>query len=258
MTTGHRALQDLPINTHGTPNTAKISVSHQVNLKRPLDDAELQSTEFVSPGASAQHLERDLEVAGDELGEGNTQETGSHTISTCVDSDPEGDTINTQQTAATELSTSIISAETLRLRLRFALFKVQTNQVNVPLSQIRFPTHHSLGSRTASSPSSASIGSAKPHLLPAPVLKPSVRPKPRASQTQIPSSPPASGENSPQSFRTDTLSLSRTQLAQQMSSPPDSYDGERGRSQAEDRALNSSAVKGHAAISLLDLRGDRR
>ncbi|KAL8709188.1 MAG: hypothetical protein Q9220_006068 [cf. Caloplaca sp. 1 TL-2023] len=222
-----------------------------------------QLTGSVSPPASLQHDERDLQRDENESGNISTQDTGNNTISTYVDSDPEGDTMNTQQTAATELSLSsgisvISHAETLRLRLRFALYKVQTNQIHVPLSQLRFPSQRSHESRIPSTPSSASEGSSKPRLLPAAVLEPSQRPNRNARQTQITSSSPASDEDSPPKVEANAVPRPRIRLSQQISSPPDSHNGEQGPSQAEDRALNSSAVKGHAAISLLDLRGHRR
>ncbi|KAL8828803.1 MAG: hypothetical protein Q9170_006441 [Blastenia crenularia] len=286
MTTPRRVLQDLPVNTFGTPNATDIAPTSNVHLKRHIAEVdEPASPPFPSrfrvtnqtesakllpprPGpASGMNFKSPSEREG--MMEESTQDTNNDTLSTVMDSDIEGDTMNTQQTAATELSQAteqelqlqpLSHAERLRLRLRIALFKVQTNQTNIPMSQLLMPSRKSLGHDISSSSSPAEQRPFQPTLLPAPILKPANQPIQTVKEAQMLSSPPASSTGSPvklptpQIFRTPALPQRRTQPLQQTSSPPDSQDGER---HSEDSRLTSSAVKGHAAISLLDLRENR-
>lgn len=219
----------------------------------------------------------------DEAMEQSTQETNNDVGSSFVDSDGEGDTLNTQQTAATELSqparssTPFVSSrrgdgphrytdneqnvETLRLRLRLAMFKVRTDQTNIPLSQLRIPSPKPVRSAPPSSP-------ALPTLLPAPILKPTAYSVRKIGQSQALSSPPSSSmsspakEEAPDVFQTPTLPRREPSSSQQLSSPPSSHDGEQGETELEDLPLSSSPVEGHkgyaAASSLLELKGDRR
>ncbi|KAL8688429.1 MAG: hypothetical protein Q9218_005658 [Villophora microphyllina] len=198
--------------------------------------------------------------------EQSTQETSNDVGSSFADSDEEGDTLNTQQTAATELSqparsTGLSHAETLRLRLRLALFKVQTNQTNIPLSQLRIPSREPNPLPEQSSPT---LPTTLPTLLPAPILKPTAYSTRKIDeQPQMPSSPPSSivgsptKEDPPEVFRTPALPRRKPSLSEQSSSPP-SHDGDHHKRNMEYRHLSSSAVKGDAAVSLLGLREDRR
>lgn len=149
--------------------------------------------------------------------------------------------------------------ETLRARLRVAMFKVQTNQTHIPLSQLRIPSQPTLTQALQSSPKEPEL----PGLLPAPVLKPTSRSA--HSLPQMLSSPPSSTDNSPMNrsereksvFRTPALPRQRVQGVQQTRSPPDSQGD--GIELDEDEGLRSSGVKGRAAaIGLLGLRKDRR
>ncbi|KAI4262129.1 MAG: hypothetical protein L6R42_002689 [Xanthoria sp. 1 TBL-2021] len=184
----------------------------------------------------------------------------------------EGDTIDTQQTAATEtslpagLSTLSVGLlpETLRLRLRVALFKVKTDQTNIPVSQLRLPTSCLPKVNSSAHPGSRRANVQPPRLLPAPILKPTVRPNGLPQFSQTLSSPPVTRAGSPAKasdgdiFRTPTLPPSKIQVSQQLSSPPNSQNGDLKETDVEDSHLSSSAVKGDAAISLLGLRDDRR
>ncbi|KAL8703390.1 MAG: hypothetical protein Q9201_003419 [Fulgogasparrea decipioides] len=285
--TPRRVLQDLPVNTFGTPKAIHLPHPNGLKLKRPFQEVEDSAS---PPASSRPRLSDDAEskpsqicskpaleplrttASGereDDVVRESTQDTSNDVGSSFVDSDMEGDTMGTQQTAATELSQhtrppTLSHAETLRLRLRLALFKVQTDQTNIPLSQLRVPSHEPAnhhGSAGASPPCNLRP---TPTLLPAPILKPTAYSIRRVEQSQMLSSPPCSGvcspakDSTPETFRTSALPRQRARSLQQLSSPPNSHDGELEEMKAEERHLSSSAIKGHAAASLLDLREDRR
>ncbi len=101
----------------------------------------------------------------------------------------------------------------------------------------------------------------QPNLLPAPILRPTAYSARSITQPQISSSPPYSANSSPDSavrdhvFRTPALPRSKMYEPAQMSSPPDSEEGDAVRGRMEEDRLTSSAVRGNAAIGLLGLRG---
>ena len=149
----------------------------------------------------------------------------------------------------------------LRLRLRLAHFKVQTNQTNIPLSRLRISGDESEDQPPSiDSDYSPNDPPSLPKLLPAPVLRPTAYSARTIAPRQIPSSPPSSVNNSPDKasrddvFRTPALPRHATHASpQQTSSPPDSQERSKGRDNVG--GLTSSAVRGKAAIGLLDLRG---
>lgn len=281
------ALVDLPLNTFGAFSTMNVMRKNPTSHKRQIhevEDAEIgqpASRVCTSPARSASTLKArspqddtrpviptpniDSTVWLDESEEGDSQISYKDSMSSRLDFDPD-ETIASQQTAATELtqpSPSMISrhAETLRLRLRLAHFKVQTNQTNVPLSQLRTSRDESedppLSTDSSFGPDDQP---SLPKLLPAPVLRPAAYSARTIAPTQIPSSPPSSVNNSPYKatrddvFRTPALPRHATHaLPQQTSSPPDSQERSRGRDDVS--GLTSSAVRGKAAIGLLGLRG---
>lgn len=166
----------------------------------------------------------------------------------------------------------IQQAENLRLRLRVALFKVQTNQTSIPMSQLQITSPRNRVQDSPLRSSSQILQSVSPQtrekaphprLLPAPVLKPTAYSARNITQTHVPSSPPYSTNSSPESavgevvFRTPALPRSTIYEATQMSSPPGSAgsDGiQAGRKQESRESLSSSAIRGKAAIGLLGLR----
>ncbi|KAL9597634.1 MAG: hypothetical protein Q9219_005017 [cf. Caloplaca sp. 3 TL-2023] len=200
----------------------------------------------------------------DEIGmDGNTQDTSHDTISTTMDSDVEGDTIDTQHTQATELSQAMGSerlshAERLRLRLRVALFKVQTHQINIPLSQLRIPTHRPHDRNVSADLSSEHAH--PPRLLPAPVIEPGRRPAQTVTQPRILSSPPSSTgassvkNSSPEVFLTPALPPKRVQSVDQAKNSPDREKGCQSDIEAGCGHSNSSSVRISAAGDLLGLR----
>lgn len=101
-----------------------------------------------------------------------------------------------------------------------------------------------------------------PRLLPAPVLCPTAYTARTITQGRFPSLPPGYTESDPgtgdydEVFRTPALPRHATRLSiQQTSSPPDRRS--RGEECNDDGNLTSSAVRGKAAIGLLDLRQER-
>lgn len=151
--------------------------------------------------------------------------------------------------------------ETLRLRLRVALFKVQTNQTNIPMSQVEIPsTDAHKQSQTISTSFSTQNKDAPLKLLPAPILFPTPYSARVITQGQALSSPPRSKENSPMAvkygnqFETPNVPMfERHGSIIQTSSPPDSLS--RGSvSTKKSETLTSSAIKGNAANLLLDLK----
>ncbi|KAF2092157.1 hypothetical protein K490DRAFT_61602 [Saccharata proteae CBS 121410] len=179
-------------------------------------------------------------------------------------------------------------AETLRLRLRVAFFKVKTDQTSVPLSRLEIPDRYQrkCASRSATtSPNSASASgpsqsaqniptiqispskpseeraSSMPKLLPAPILRPTAYSSRMINEPSLPSSPPESNgvddEETPKGREEFETPTGNKHEAAQLSSPPGS--GERGRqnslteSQGDSDALTSSVVKGRAASGLLEL-----
>jgi len=206
----------------------------------------------------------------EEVEEGDSQ----NSCNSFLDLDPD-DTMVSQQTAATEmtqptqsrarqvrphpyrdrvLANTVQHAEILRLRLRLAHFKVRTNQIHIPLAQLRIST--------SESPHSPERQPSLPKLLPAPVLRPTAYSARTVTQSQIPSSPPSSPESNPEKvareevFRTPALPRHSTAL-RQINSPPDSQEGESRETYTEEDNLTSSAVRGKAAIGLLGLRQER-
>lgn len=152
-------------------------------------------------------------------------------------------------------------AETLRLRLRLAHFKVQTNQTNLPLSQLRISRKEPSPSRDPSR--TRDEQPSLPKLLPAPVLHPTAFSARTIARPQDLSSPPCSPDHSaqkdsPEVFRTPALPRQRGSDAQrQLSSPPGSDERISKRRYEDEDNLTSSAVRGKAAIGLLGLRQER-
>ncbi|KAI9796333.1 MAG: hypothetical protein M1835_004324 [Candelina submexicana] len=158
-------------------------------------------------------------------------------------------------------------AELLRLRLRVAMFKVQTNQIDVPLSRLqispqkRSPT--SLRENTPlstmpqhSSTSQISETRAAPRLLPAPVLEPTAYSARRISAYHVPSSPPSSTgtiarmEVDEGQTRVTTPVTTKSRPAQspmQLSSPPASQE-------REHRIISKSEIKNTPMKSVVEAK----
>ncbi|KAL9027226.1 MAG: hypothetical protein Q9196_004227 [Gyalolechia fulgens] len=118
-------LHELPINARRTPSISYLLSSSITNVKRNITEVEdsaaapvpsrlrlskrtetscLKSTHPPSTSAATTACGRACGGREDGVIEENTRETSNDTVSTIENSDIEGDTVDTQQTAATEPS----------------------------------------------------------------------------------------------------------------------------------------------------------
>jgi hypothetical protein len=191
--------------------------------------------------------------------EGNSTQDSSaerKSFSSLINYDPSSQTSNL-------MLSSISYAELLKLRLRVAMYKVRTNQVDIPFTDLRVPEH----AKVSKSPTAQAVEEAVaqlrreamevnarqsttiPKLLPAPVLKPTAYSSRMVYETNIPSSPPVS--LSPDKLRSAPTNVFTPQKDfAQYGTPRRSV--ERLRMPPEE--LTSSAVKGRVAEGLLGLR----
>ena len=142
------------------------------------------------------------------------------------------------------------------------MFKVQTNQVNTPMSKLQISSQRTVTSSSLPRnpvPPKHLDQSSLPKLLPAPILRPTAYSARHITQAHIPSSPPSLANTSPEAiaqnevFRTPALPRNRLQTdLSQTSSPLDNLKGV-DQKDVEEEKLNSSVVKGRAAKSLLGL-----
>lgn len=301
ITPSRRALVDLQVNTFGTPSSmttvGKASVGHKRQIQE-VDEPEftqptsrvrvsparsqsatkddgpsgqtqpaLSGAMSIHPSAPQIHVDDTMEEPPEEMGEGDSQNSYKDSaMSSVIDFDPD-DSMVSQQTAATEVTQPLRSrisqhAETLRLRLRLAHFKVQTNQINIPLSQLRISRNEAL--RSQDSTPKRDEQPSLPKLLPAPVLLPTAFSTRMVARPQDLSSPPCSPDHGAQRegtevFRTPALPRQRVSNGQrQLSSPPGSDERISKRRYEDEDNLTSSAVRGNAAIGLLGLRQERQ
>ncbi|KAI9862766.1 MAG: hypothetical protein M1813_004262 [Trichoglossum hirsutum] len=171
------------------------------------------------------------------------------------------------------------NAEMLRLRLKLAMYKVRTNQIHVPMSELRFPPCKSANSpqkpdylATSSAPKTLPLQQTRPRpnakLLPAPILIPTSYSARRVIEPYVPSSPPCSALNSDmdtpdlegeseEDFASPVATNDRELLHPpvQLSSPPSSEKGiaNTGRIYDAEGGLTGSVAKGRAANGLLEL-----
>ena len=177
-------------------------------------------------------------------------------FSSLINYDPSSQTSNL-------VLSSISHAELLKLRLRMAMYKVRTNQVDVPFTDLRVPEHTKVSKSSTAQAVEEAVAQLRQEamevnarqstailkLLPAPVLKPTAYSSRMVYETNIPSSPPVS--LSPDKLPSAPTSVFTPQkdLAQ-YGTPRRSV--ERLRMPPEE--LTSSAVKGRVAEGLLGLR----
>lgn len=163
-------------------------------------------------------------------------------------------------------------AETLRLQLRVAMFKINTHQTNIPLSRLQIspkglhppaqvhksPPQETVAPYKAQAPIKPTI----PKLLPAPVLIPTAYSARLIHDPPVPSSPPTSigSSSSPDTpspgLPTPALPQQpRSQPLAQLNSPPGSQERRPQNAKVVDSDANlpSSVIKGRAATGLLNL-----
>ena len=182
--------------------------------------------------------------------------TDGKSFSSLINYDPSSQTSNL-------VSKTISNAEMLKLRLRVAMYKVRTNQIEVPFTDLK-PQDHS---RVPSKPSAEDVEDAiaalrkeaqqvlerqrnsYPKLLPAPVLKPTAYSSRMIYHHDLTSSPPILSPVRLPEVGAGVVTPQRE--VQQLSSPPTS---EESAGRRPDQDLTSSVVKGRAAEDLLGLR----
>ena len=154
----------------------------------------------------------------------------------------------------------------LRLRLRVAMYKIQTNQADVPFAELRVEGRGvpSLSGQNAVEEAVAALRKEAlsvqarrpppsiPKLLPAPVLRPTSYSSRMIYETNLPSSPPLSGSPERLPLAPPTRVSTPRRASRHLGSPSSSPDRFQGR-QAE-QELTSSVVKGRVAEGLLGLR----
>ncbi|KAK8153686.1 hypothetical protein IWX90DRAFT_76149 [Phyllosticta citrichinensis] len=225
----------------------------------------------------------------------NTQETvGNKSFSSLIDytaaASPKLQTSSPPEPAETRVKTQ---AETLRLRLRAALYKVKTDQIFIPLGNLEIPEQYQ---RRAQATDVASTGQQTPpqsqpepnttetvtrdsgdssstalKLLPAPLLRPTAYSTRFIETPHLPSSPPATAldndddatprPTTPPHAADPTTPIARhASVPAQLSSPPGSGsvdDDDAAAAEAKGAAtegeLTSSVRKGRAASGLLEL-----
>ncbi|KAI9848665.1 MAG: hypothetical protein M1838_000437 [Thelocarpon superellum] len=148
-------------------------------------------------------------------------------------------------------------AEILRLRLKLAMFRIQTDQVGVPFAALHVSPRSS--GRALSAEKLSSDGTHRSplrrKLLPPPVILSTGCP---TVEISLPSSPPDSANRLDDAmddrggFTTPVAPRNRcTQQPVQLSSPPDSQGGDE---RVPEINLTSSVVRGRAATGLLELK----
>ena len=168
------------------------------------------------------------------------------------------------QTTTNFVFKTVSHAELLKLRLRVAMYKVRTNQVYVPFTDLRIENSSRARTKETSEAVEEAVAALRreaqevsaralrpiPKLLPAPLLRPTAYSSRMIYETNIPSSPPVAA--SPERLPVSAGGVSTPQReVHQLSSPPDSE--ERLERPAE-QDLTSSVVKGRVAEGLLGLR----
>lgn len=174
----------------------------------------------------------------------------------------------------TSVLTGVIQrAETLRLRLRVAMFKINTHQTNIPLSRLQISPKKLVHSpaQTQKTPPQEAVALPKAQtpmkptiskLLPAPILIPTAY-SARLIHHRLTPSSPLSSFSSSGSQDTPSPGLATAALPQQRRShPPSQVDSPRGGQERPeqktkavdlDANLPSSVIKGRAASGLLNL-----
>ncbi|MCJ1467232.1 hypothetical protein MMC07_005855 [Pseudocyphellaria aurata] len=229
-----RALTDVPVNTSASPREMNLLNELPQTLKRQIhkiDDPEyplasarlrLHSRKILRGHLSKEGMGADQKNTSSNLAKlrqlqphpqiiGGVEEMKDRSLSnssiesTCSlpEFDVGDETIASQETTATEVTRTVesmaaLDAETLRLRLRVALFKVLTNQTSIPMSQLQISRHESIKPlEPGTTPSSPLEEPSLPKLLPAPILRPTAYSARTIPRQQIPTSPPDSILNSP-------------------------------------------------------------
>lgn len=153
-------------------------------------------------------------------------------------------------------------AQFLKMRLRVAMYKIKTNQVDIPFDQLQVDdgklkgraTSQAVEEAVAQLRREAQLSMSRqakpiPKLMPAPVLLPTAYSSRMIYAPPVPSSPPAS--RSPERPLPAQMVGTPQRRGRRLSSPPESAERTGRRDELE---LTSSVVKGRVAEGLLGLR----
>ncbi|CAK3897601.1 Hypothetical predicted protein [Lecanosticta acicola] len=173
-------------------------------------------------------------------------------FSSLINYDPSSQTAPTTDQNSGPVVHEPSHAELLKLRLRVAMYKVQTNQINVPFSELEDPKSSPVQATQTKEPDTTidlvqdwkrrmvqQAPALMPSLLSAPILRPTPYISRLAYGKNIPSSPPAGlPEKLPQGLPPTTPRSPRI-------------------NRSDEQELTSSIVKGRVAEGLLGLRNAR-
>jgi hypothetical protein len=168
---------------------------------------------------------------------------------------------------STSIFRSASHAEVLRLRLRVAMYKIRTNQVDTPFADLHVELPpQPLSAQDSSAAAREAVEQLRQEaaevaarrnnttikLKPAPVLRPTPYSSRMIYDDRIPSSPPADGlPNGLPSIRPSTDVATPRRTGAPLGSP---LSGNRRFSKGAEQVLTSSVVKGRVAEGLLGLR----
>lgn len=233
--------------------SAVSQLSFSIRFRQKSEQKQIPTIHEPSPTEPNTPTSSDLDT------QGSSAERAS--FSSLINYDPSSQNIAASQGSVTVSVKS--QAEMLKLRLRVAMYKVRTNQIGVPFSELRVPAEESAEAAVAAAKEKARTDElsamlpaqqpayAIPKLLPAPILRPTAYSSRLIIEDYLPSSPPVltSPERSPE--RQAHTPLSRRSYQQRLRSPRSPPDSGRV---MDDRELTSSVVKGRIAEGLLGLR----
>ncbi|KAF2834513.1 hypothetical protein M501DRAFT_1001150 [Patellaria atrata CBS 101060] len=248
--------------------TFNAAIMDETISPAPVDfHAEIKDQDDVPDDVSSTE-EDELEPEDEEQQQHDSQQTNI-SFASLIDYDAANSSQHTQDasiTPASSISKSGIlksQAETLRLRLRVAMYKVKTQQTTTPIDELKIspalleiyqpsPTlrsepsqeeSNSLGDDQSSSPSKSKSTSTSsyPKLLPAPILLPTAYSSRFITGTYLPSSPPI-----------PVTPATRRSTDGETLETPTVNNGLKLSADVE-KDLTSSVVKGQAANGLLEL-----
>ncbi|KAK6388770.1 hypothetical protein LTR65_007249 [Meristemomyces frigidus] len=227
----------------------------EVTSFRPLQGASLDETDQLATPIVQEPSPTEPNTPSDNGEETQNGSAERRSFSSLINYEPSSQTSNL-------VIGSTSRAEMLKLRLRVAMYKVRTNQVNVPFASLKIEGQTS--PKQASQAVEEAVAALRreaqqtmplndhpfPKLLAAPVLRPTSYSSRMIYEPLLPSSPPAPRSPERQQSLSRQIATPAREV-RQLSSPPDSADRLAKREETE---LTSSVVKGRVAEGLLGLR----
>lgn len=211
----------------------------------------VQQASFATTASEEQDVPSDV----DDSASGSSSEGKS--FSSLINYDPSSQTSNL-------VFKTLSNAETLRLRLRVAMYKVRTNQIDVPFRDLRVEGRSGAPAKPSAEEIKAAVAAlrkeaqdiserrptAPRRLLPAPVLRPTPYSSRMIYETYFTSSPPVAESPARYHIQGESGGTPQRELYH-LSSPPDSAQRF---ARPMEQELTSSVVKGRVAEGLLGLR----